>query len=61
MAKFVQSAMKKSGALPTEAKKKGMMKGDAPVTLSALGKMKTEASQTPNDNLAKKLKKIHKY
>ncbi len=67
MGNWIKGAIKHPGALRATAKREGLVKGDQPISLSALGKMKSEASKTGNTtlakrvNLAKTLKGMHGY
>lgn len=62
--RWIQSAIKKPGALRATAKRMGLVKGDEPLSQADLNKMAAKAKETGNTkllrrvNLAKTLKKM---
>lgn len=61
MANWIKGAIKHPGALRAKAKRAGLVKGDAPLSETALGKLKKQGGTTAKQaNLAETLKKLHK-
>lgn len=60
--KWIAGAIKHKGALRATAKRKGLIKGDQPVTESVLGKLKASGDKktVKRANLAQTLMHMHK-
>jgi hypothetical protein len=60
--KWIQKAIKKPGALKKTLKSKGLLKGEAPVTETVLGKAAKSAGPVTKNriNLARTLRKLKK-
>lgn len=53
--KFIQKAIKKSGALRATAKRLGFIKGDQPLTRSILERLRARARRTDNTLLLRRV------